>query len=424
MGQNGKPTILMMSDCPILHTGQAVVLREIALGLHKTGKYNIVVAGWGYNGYPHPFPFPMLPASARDFGKGGFPEAGMPGIDQIIDNVKPDILWTVADIWMVNYIAELRNRNSFKWVAYTPVDGTPVPKYWEPWLKNADRIVCESKYGEDEMKKALPEFHTSFIHHGCNSSVYRPLSKEDKLKYREVINYAVVSGENNLSLQTGLPANDFIVGVVARNQPRKNFDKIIKAFSIFAKDKNDVKLWFHSAPKDQAYDIPQLATMYGLKGKVLFTPNYNIAHGLSEQDLNIVMNMFDVHILPTQGEGFGIPILETMAAGVPQIVTDYTSHVEFAKYGGELIPISIPDDMITGIPHPVERAIPKATEMAKLLEKLYRDPEHRANLAKGARDKAIGMTWDVTIPQWEEIISEVMGSKIKTSSPAIKILEI
>ena len=29
-----KPTILMMSDCPLLSTGQAVVLREIALGLH------------------------------------------------------------------------------------------------------------------------------------------------------------------------------------------------------------------------------------------------------------------------------------------------------------------------------------------------------------------------------------------------------
>ena len=102
---NKKPKILMMTDNPLIHTGQAVVGRETALKLHATGKYEIIFAGWGYNGWPHNMPFPILPASPQDFGKGGFPQVGMPGLDHMIDNIKPDILWTNADIWMVNYIS-------------------------------------------------------------------------------------------------------------------------------------------------------------------------------------------------------------------------------------------------------------------------------------------------------------------------------
>jgi len=425
-----KPTILLMSDSPQLHTGQAVVMREIAMGLHKTGKYNIVIAGWGFNGYPHNFPFTILPASAKDFGRNGFPEAGVHGLEKIIDMVKPQILWTVADIWMVNYINEIKNRNTFKWVAYTPVDGSPVPGYWFDWLNKVDQVVCETQYGVDEMLKAEPNLRNPrFIYHGCNTESFKPLSAEDKIKNRGLVHYASVKDMRNLEMKVGLKEEDFIVGVVARNQPRKNYDKIIKAFAIFAKDKENVKLWCHAAPIDQAYNIPQLADMYDLKGKVIFTPNYNIGNGLTESDLNIVMNLFDVHMLPTQGEGFGIPILETMAAGVPQIVTDFSSHVEYSKTAAELIEVDYPDDFITGIPHPVERAIPRPTRMAELLEKLYQDKEHRLTLAKNARSVAEKMTWDATIPQWEDVMDGLLNPTLSTKSPAttaasINILEV
>ena len=93
------PKILMMSDFPELATGQAVVIREISKGLFNTKKYDINVAGWGYNGMPHNLPYQVYPCSAKGFGKDGIPEANIPGLEQLIDLVKPDILWTVGDIW-------------------------------------------------------------------------------------------------------------------------------------------------------------------------------------------------------------------------------------------------------------------------------------------------------------------------------------
>jgi glycosyltransferase involved in cell wall biosynthesis len=420
----GRPKILMMTDCPLIHTGQAVVIREISLGLHALGKYDIVVAAWGYGGQPHQLPYTMLPASARDFGRNGIPEAGIPPFERIIDQVRPDIVWTVADIWMVDYITQMQNRNSFKWIAYTPIDGDPVPDNWVQWFRNADQLVCETKYGMDAVAGKCPDVDPTFIYHGCKPQAYRPLSDAEKKNIRQNINYQGIKADGSLENRRGLPEDAFVVGCFARNQPRKNFDKTLKAFKRFAKDKPNARLWIHAAPIDQAYNLPQIAKMWGIADKVCFTPNYNILRGLDENNLNMVMNTFDVHLLPTQGEGFGIPILETMAAGVPQIVSDYTSQVEFAREGGELIPLYEDDDFITGMPHPVERAIPRPSEMERLLNKLYSDPAHRLDLAKKARAKAETMSWAATIPQWEQVIDRTLARPPKSERLAVEILSV
>ena len=416
----GKKTkILMMSDSPLLHTGMGVVLREIAMGLISTGRYEVIGLGWGHNGYPHNLPFQLLPASARDFGKDGYPQAGIPGFAQTVDMVKPDVVWALGDSWMLNWIKDLPNRKNFKYIQYMPIDGDPIPTEWIPWVSHAEKLVLYSKYGVDEIAKAIPELKPAMIYHGTHPERYFPVSKEAKKEIKGKLSYWSVTGDNQISQMQGLADDTFVIGTVARNQPRKNFDKIIKAFSVFAKDKPNVRLWLHTAVQDAAYNLPKLAWMYGVGEKVCFTPNYNLTRGLSEQDFNLLMNVFDVHFLPTQGEGFGIPILETMSCGIPQVVTDYTAHVEWCKDSSVLIPVNRMDDFITGIPHPVERAIPKVSECVKALETIYNDKALRERLSKNARAVAEKMTWDVTIPQWDKVIQEVVNG---TSAPALQVL--
>ncbi len=420
-----KTRILMMSDSPLLHTGMGVVLREVALGLHNTGRYEVVVMGWGHNGFPHNMPFQILPASAKDFGKDGYGQAGIPGFAQTVDMVKPDVVWALGDAWMLNWIKDVPNRKSFKYIQYMPVDGDPIPTEWIPWIAHPEKLVLYSKYGVKTLKEATDQIKPAMIYHGTHPERYQPLAKEVKAEIRKKITFWTVTGDNQISQSVGLPEDAFVIGTIARNQPRKNFDKIIKAFSVFAKDKPNARLWLHSAVQDAAYNLPKLAWMYGVGNKVCFTPNYNLVKGLSEQDLNLLMNVFDVHFLPTQGEGFGVPILETMSAGVPQVVTDYTAHVEWCKDSSLLIPVVPLDDFITGIPHPVERAIPKVSECVKCLEELYKNKTLRETLSKNARATAEKMTWDVTIPQWEAVIQEVLNKQDSAGSiPNASVLKI
>ena len=41
-----------------------------------------------------------------------------------------------------------------------------------------------------------------------------------------------------------------------------------------------------------------------------------------------IFNMMDVHALPTGGEGFGIPTLESMSCGRPNVICNYTTSYE------------------------------------------------------------------------------------------------
>lgn len=412
-----KPTILMMTDSPLRHTGQAVVMREVALGLAKLNKYNIVVAGWGYDGEPHPYPFTMVKASPRDFGKTPTVEGGTDNLEGIINQVKPDFLWTIGDSWMFDYVCDMKNRASFQWIAYSPIDGEPIPKHWTPWLRNPQRLVMETEYGFNMVRKFDPSIDHRWIYHGCHTGKYYPLPAEARLALKKEIRYLKITGENNLTHATGLDEGDFVVGTLARNQLRKNFDRNIKAFSIFAKDKPNAKLWIHAAPIDLGYNLVQLAYFFGVQDKVIFSIRATTRNGLSEEDMNRVINMWDVHFLPTQGEGFGIPILETMSAGVPQAVTDYTSHVEFARKGGLMIPVDPDDDFVMGLPQPILRAFPKPSLCAKALQTLYSDVALRKQLSLSARETALKMTWEATIPQWDKVIQElVLAAKAGVST--------
>jgi len=61
--------------------------------------------------------------------------------------------------------------------------------------------------------------------------------------------------------------------------------------------------------------------------------------GVTEEKMVEIYNLMDVFVLPTAGEGFGIPTVEAMACGKPVIITNYTT-------GYELVKADSPEDAI------------------------------------------------------------------------------
>lgn len=79
------------------------------------------------------------------------------------------------------------------------------------------------------------------------------------------------------------------------------------------------------------WDLQWLSTYYGLTDRLIFDKNLQPGMGPDDKNVNEIVNCFDVHVLLSNSEGWGLPMLETAAAGIPNIVSDYSAHADWGK---------------------------------------------------------------------------------------------
>lgn len=122
-------------------------------------------------------------------------------------------------------------------------------------------------------------------------------------------------------------------------EPRKNLQRVIEAF-ITLKDNNksfnDIKLVLTGAPgwnNDSIYAIYEQSVY---KNDIIFTGYLNV------NDLYEIYRYANAFIYPSFYEGFGLPILEAMASGVPVVTSSNSSLTEV---GGESVIYVDPSDI-------------------------------------------------------------------------------
>jgi GT2 family glycosyltransferase len=109
---------------------------------------------------------------------------------------------------------------------------------------------------------------------------------------------------------------------------RKAPEVLIKAFSDEFDAKEDVILICKVNNFDPSINIPSEVAKMKLRpngGKIIFAPN----RILKNYELGILYRSADCFVLPTRGEGWGMPILEAMASGLPVIATNWGANTEF-----------------------------------------------------------------------------------------------
>lgn len=114
--------------------------------------------------------------------------------------------------------------------------------------------------------------------------------------------------------------------------PRKNIPTLIKAFSLFKKEKQSkIKLVLAGPNYWGMSDTYKLIKDSGIEGEVIFT------NRLSNNDLADVLGSALALTFIPYYEGFGIPLIEAMQAEVPIITSNVTSLPEIAGDAALLI---------------------------------------------------------------------------------------
>jgi glycosyltransferase involved in cell wall biosynthesis len=385
--------ILFWGDSPTVPTGFGKVSNEVLKRLRSYG-HDISILGINHNGDPYDheeFPYRLYPCAQGNTDM----LYGLSKLWAVVQHEKPDLLFMLNDPWLIKDTLDRKPGEYpyMKTLAYYPVDAGPLKPEWIKILNSFDAQVCYSHFAErvvtDSNKGKRPD-NLYQIYHGVNTETYYPINQQ---KARAVL---------------GIPNDVFIVGMVARNQPRKRFDILMKAFVDFAKDKDDARLYLHTAMHDFGFDMPDLIRQFDIGDKLILTEGLTPARGVDEERLNLIYNTFDVNALISLGDGFGLPVAESMATGCPQLVSGHSCLQELVEGHGGLT-VNTQSWLLNGSEINTWGGLSDPDDIATKLNILYNNQALRIKLSEDGYNfiRQEQFSWDSIAQQFQKIIKKI-----------------
>lgn len=355
MGEEGagmKPKLLFVGDA-VVSTGFSRCTHAALPWLARD--WDVSVLGINYNGDPHDLtqpdgtPFKVYPACRAFTGEDAF---GVRRFGKLVLDLRPDAAVLLNDPWNIPvYMDQAADVPVVGWVAVDHENCRGAG------MNDLSGAVFWTQFGEAQARKGGYTQPSAVVPLGVGPE-FRPLPQDIARTER-----------------IGIPErvrDHFLVGVVGRNQERKRLDLVFAAFAEWQRLR-DVKaaLVLHIAPTgDDAYDIDNLVSHFGLAGKVVkLMPN--IGKGFPDDGMPWVYACFDAFLSMAQGEGWNLPALEAMACGIPVVLPDQGGPAEWSN--GAALKVPCPTLAFTPWKVNALHRVPDPAAAARALDQLYVD---------------------------------------------------
>jgi glycosyltransferase involved in cell wall biosynthesis len=176
-------------------------------------------------------------------------------------------------------------------------------------VKLATHVLADSQSTKDDLIElyATPEDKITVLYAGVSSAFHPVTDSNQLMKVRK--HYKL--GEKPFVLSVGTL------------QPRKNHVTLIKAFEQALSD-SEYNLVLAGGQGWSYEEVHELVRSRGLQHRVLF-PGF-----VADEDLSALYSSADVMAFPSLYEGFGLPVLEAMACGVPVLASNTSCLPEVA----------------------------------------------------------------------------------------------
>lgn len=433
-----KPRILWVGEASYMSTGFATYANEVLRRLHDTGKYDIVeLASFGDGSDPQdhrwrlvPWKFiPVMPNRHNTkecqayyanpnlaFGEFRFEQACL--------ETKPDVVCDIRDWWYLEFEERSPFRRFYNWCIMPTIDAAPQDERWLASFQNADAVFTYTDWALSVLRQQSP---------GIKLKCAAPPGAD-------LVNFKPIGDKAAHRSRLGLPEDALIVGTVMRNQPRKLYPELILAFKRFLEIappeiSKRAYLYLHTSYPD-SWDLPLLLKEAGISHKCIFTylckncqqcfPMHfqearavcrkcfaPAAHlpstkaGVSRNVLAEMMNLFDVYVQYANSEGFGMPMAEAAACGVPIMAIDYSAMSDVVrKLQG--FPIKV-ERMYRNPDMPCWRALPDNNAFAQQLVDIFSAPRDFLSVCGASARLACEefYDYDKTAKIWETYIDSV-----------------
>ena len=268
--------------------------------------------------------FPVFPGS-RDL-------SGSEAVAQVArHHWIPDIVLSIMDPWGL----KLELLEGLRVVTWFPVDTTPVsaptrialsrPAIW-------DRL-CYSAWGV----KMLDE---------------RRDAEGDEADYLRAKHVPCMVQEEfrpgpSARAELGFPEDAYIIGCVGTNASghvnRKGLPQLIMALAELKDEIPNVHLYLHTNDGEdteaRSLRLRTMARELGVEDRVIFPSQYAYRGGLfTAEGMRKIYSSLDLYCGPSMAEGFGVPLIEAQACGIPVLTSGWTSMPELVEFGAVIPP--------------------------------------------------------------------------------------
>lgn len=201
------------------------------------------------------------------------------------------------------------------------------------------------------------------------------------ISLEEFNRYLTSDVETTIRMKYNLPEKYILY--LGTLEPRKNVETIIKAFALFKKHETNIKLVLTGNNGWKYEGIYKLVQDLDLEADIVFT-GY-----VDENDKWAIYKMSELFVFPSLYEGFGMPVLEAMACGIPVITSNCSSLPEVVGEKGCMV-------------NPYD-----AEKMSEYMFKIISDKSYRNFLIQYGLERAKSFTWDISAKKMIDIYNNM-----------------
>jgi len=359
-----------------VHHSLAHVNRQLGLGLLHSGGVELS----------------LVPYEPDQFDGGSVP-AFKPLADRVWKRLSAPAAVHVRHQWPPNFDAPREGC----WVMVQPWEFGGVPQAWvAPMSRQVDEIWAYTSWVRDcYIRSGVPPEKISVIPLGVDSKVFQPEGEKFALHSAKSFKFLFLGGTIH----------------------RKGIDVLLKAYQEAFRASDDVCL----AIKGQAGEVYRGNELDEVIRQIRQNPEapeieYRV-ETLSEPQLAALYRSCDAFVLPYRGEGFGLPIAEAMASGLPVIVTGRGAAMDFVREDwAYLIPSRIQplEKVDEYLPSPAGFWLeePDAEALAGLLRRAFENQSEGRE--KGRRGRAFAVSelgWERAVAMILERIQELASRR-------------
>ena len=231
-------------------------------------------------------------------------------------------------------------------------------------LLGFNRVLTYTSWAKEQIVRTIGEGaavarNLNWLPHGIDTSMFAPREKR----------------ESRRMLSPMLHDGDMLVGIVGTNQARKDWGMALTACHFLRSRVKRLKVWIHTDLLERYWSISALLNDLGLTDVAIVTKP------MDDETLSYAYSACDVTLAPGLGEGFGYPIAESLACGVPVVHGTYGGGAAITPEPFQVRPVAYRLDTPHNAIRPVYEPATWADKLCEILDSPLQNEACRESVA-------------------------------------------